>query len=147
MAEVVISIVILAVALLGLTAAIIFHFTAGMHGSNYTEASTYARQMLEYALTNRLAFSSTLPLPATTGLNDGLGQSQPLNAAPFASLNLPTDDRFRRHIETRGSRTPSQLGASYNWKDDVRQISVTVQWRENGHPRALTLASMQRRLR
>ena len=147
LAEVLISVAILAVAILGLTSTILFHFSAGVHGSSYSEAATYARQLLEFSLTNRLAFASALPLAASSGINDAPGTTQPLNAAPFASISLPTDGRYTRHIETRSSRTPSQLGSLYNWKDDCRQVSVTVQWSENGNTRSLTLACLQRRLR
>ena len=152
LSEVLVSLSILTISLLGLAGTIAYASASGEHAANVTEASTYARELLEYTMVNNLAYSSspTFPLPASTGLNDSPGATEALNASPFDStsgLSLPASSRYQRHIQVLSSRLATEIGATYNWKDDVRQISVTIQWTENARPRSVTLASWQRRPR
>lgn len=147
--EVLISIVILTIALLGLAGAMSYGMTSGQHGSNITEALGYARQIEEYCRSNNSPFTlgtpTTLP-PATSGINDPIGTYEALNAAPFTStsgLNLPANSRYQRSIQCQFSNLSSEdtTSATYAWKTNVRQISVTIGWFENSARRTIQVSA------
>jgi type II secretory pathway pseudopilin PulG len=148
-AEVLLSILILSVALLGVAAAISLGMTSAQHGSYVTQAETYAREMLEYLTNNNYPFnaSTLLPVPSTSGINDPPGVNQPLAAPPLdvSGIVFPANTMFSRHITTISSIATTDPTATTGYKLDVRRISVTILWNENGKPRSVTLATFQRR--
>ena len=149
LAEVLVAVSILAVALLGTAAALHYGMQAVLHGSLMTEASTNARTLLEVMLAENRAFSSASLPTSSSGLNDTPGTTRALNAAPFnlADYHLASGSRYLRHIEVQDYAQPSDSAAAHAWKDDVRQISVSIFWTESGHDRSLTLRSFSRRPR
>lgn len=140
---------ILAVALLGTAAALHYGMQAVLHGSLMTEASTNARALLEVMLAENRAFSTTALPDSSCGFNDAPGVNRNLNAPPFhlADYRFEASSRYQRHIEIHNFTLSSDGAAARAWKDDVRQISVTVLWTESSRTRSLTLRSLCRRPR
>ncbi|MBT9584037.1 hypothetical protein IV102_11920 [bacterium] len=140
---------ILAVALLGTAAALHYGMQAVLHGSLMTEASTNARAMLEVMLAENRAFSTAALPDSSSGYNDAPGVNRNLNAPPFnlADYRFAASSRYQRHIETHNYTLSSDGVAAQAWKDDVRQVSVTVLWSESSRNRSLTLRSFCRRPR
>ena len=148
LAEVAVSIFVLTIALQGVAGAISFGGNADEHGRSVTEAQTYAREIMEFITSNNLAWSSTVTMPAaSTGLNDSAGTYQALSATPLTTsgINFPSDSPYRRHIEVTSSNCTTDTTNSAQWKLDVRQINVTIQWFEGGASRAIVLKTFQRR--
>jgi prepilin-type N-terminal cleavage/methylation domain-containing protein len=151
--EVMISVSILTIALLGLAGALSFGASSGQISADTTQATTIARRMIEYSIAQDIPFTVSSLLPtSSSGINDSTSpyQTEPLNAAPFdatSPLTFSSDDLgfYIRHIETVSSRAATELGPSYNWKDEVRQISATILWTRNGTQRHTTLTSFVRR--
>lgn len=147
-AELLIAFFILAVALLGTTAALHFGMTTSRHAALMTEASGHARALMQMMLSENRAFSSSALPASTTGYNDLAGVTRPLNDPPFGMTDykLPAGSQYRRRIEVRNYKALADTSAAA-WKDDVRQVSVTVSWSERGRPHAITLVSFSRRPR
>lgn len=139
--EIAFSVGILSVVLLGTLASVHFGMKSQQHGRNMGEAGSYASRLLEIMVEENRAFA-TVSLPvASSGYQDAAATRQDLNAAPFsgASYGLPTDTRFKRNISVISCRGASELGTQYGWKDDLRQVTVSVYWWENKSERSVTL--------
>ena len=149
LAEVLVALSILAVALLGTAAALHYGMQAALHGSLMTEASTNARALLEVMIAENRPFASSNLPDSSSGYNDAAGVTRPLNAAPFnlADYHLEAASRYQRHIEVCHYTASGDSAAARAWKDDVRQVSVTVSWSESGRARSVRLTSFCRRPR
>ena len=147
--ELVSAVGVLAVALLGTASALHFGFQASKYGASFTQASGFARTLLEAMINENRAFSSTALPSSTSGLNDAPGVTRPLDEAPFQLLDyrLRGNPSFRRHIEVTNYSQASDPAAVRAWKDDLRQISVTIFWFEKGRQASLTLTGLARRSR
>lgn len=147
--ELVCAVGVLAVALLGTASALHFGFQASKHGALYTQASGFARTLMEAMLNENRAFSSTALPSSSSGLNDAAGVTRPLDEAPFhlASYKLRGYPTYRRHIEVTNFSLSSDPAAVRTWKDDLRQVSVTVSWTEKGRTASVTLTGIARRPR
>ena len=147
--EICFSVGLLSVALLATLATMHFGMASGEHGSNVSDASGHARQLLEIMLQENRAFSSAALPTAASGFNDAAGVTRPLNDVPFNSATylLPGNTRFSRHIEVLPCRQAAEGAGGFAWKDDLREVSVTVSWFENGHPRNVNLRSYCKRPR
>lgn len=134
--EVVISIAVLSIALLGTSAAVHYGMKSQTHGKLVSEAQSYADRIMTIMLERNLAHSQTT-LAALTGigLNDSSGARVALNASPLNSITdgLPSDTRYLRNISVRECRLPTETDGKYAWKDGLRQVTVTVYWKESGH--------------
>lgn len=149
LAEVLVALFVLSVALLGSTAALHYGLRSAGHGALVSEANTQARMLLELMLSENRAFASPgLPV-STSGTNDLPGVTRPLNDPPFGLTAYRLDDssRFRRHIEVRNYRAPSETDSSLAWKDDVREVRVEVSWQEGTRLESVSLFSFSRRPR
>ncbi|MBS2036915.1 prepilin-type N-terminal cleavage/methylation domain-containing protein [bacterium] len=139
--EVLISIAILAVAALGTSAAVHYGLRSQAHGKVVSEAQAYADRLMVSMLEQNLAFSSTSLPASSSGINDPASARVALNAAPFnnASYGLPANSRFTRNISVINCRQASESGGQYGWKDDIRQVTVKVYWKENSREGSVTL--------
>ena len=139
--EIAFSLGILSVVLLGTLASVHFGMTSQQHGRNLSEAGAYASRLLEIMIEENRAFASLALPEASTGYQDGPGDRRDLNATPFGSstYGFPTDSRFKRNISVISCRASGESGSQYGWKDDLRQVTVTVYWWENKRERAVTL--------
>ena len=147
--EVLLALFVMTVALLGTAAALHFSMGGVLHGSLVTEASSNARALLEVMLAENRAFSTSALPDSGSGLNDGPGVTRALNAPPFQlnDYQFSSSSRYQRHIEVQNYSRASDSGAARAWKDDVRQISVSILWTESSHPRSLSLRGLSRRPR
>ncbi|CAN0276981.1 unnamed protein product, partial [Phaeothamnion confervicola] len=134
LSEVVLSIFILSLALLGLVGAMHFGMTANQHASNITTALSYARQFIEYIRGGNLPFqlgtSSTLP-PSSSGINDVANTFVDLNTPIGASTNgLPVDPQFSRNIQCAFVNVTGEntVAPAYAWKANLREVIVTIRW-------------------
>jgi Tfp pilus assembly protein PilV len=145
--EILVSVSVLTVALLGTAASLHFGMQASMHGSYYTEASANCRQLLEVMLAENRAFATAGLPDSTSGYNDGPGVTRPLNDPPFnlSSYSLTNTTRYQRNISVIAYSQPADSSTVRLWKDGVRQITVTISWPESGHTRTVSLSSLARR--
>lgn len=148
-AELLIAFFVLAVALLGTVAALHYSVQGANHGTIYTEASANARAILEVMLSENRAFSTASLPPSNSGFNDAAGVTRPLNEAPFAlnEYRFSSSSRFRRRIEIREYTQVSDNAAARAWKNDLRQVTVTLFWTESNRQRSLSLVSLSRKPR
>ena len=149
MGEILVAIFLLSVALLGTAASLHYGTQAAMHGSYYTDASSNARMLLELMLAENRPFATASLPDSSSGYNDLAGVVRPLDDPPFnlADYRLQGAPRFRRHIEVRNYSQASDSAAMRAWKDDVRQVTVSISWTEGGRDRSLSLSSFARRPR
>jgi Tfp pilus assembly protein PilV len=149
LSEVLLSVFMLTVTLLGLAGAISFGASSAQHGTYVSQATTYAREILEYLTENNIPFtaSALLPVASSTGINDAVGVTEALAAPPLdvSGISFPKASMFARHINTISSISTSDPVSTTGYKLDVRQISVTISWDENSKPRSVTLTTFQRR--
>lgn len=147
--EICFSVGLLSIALLATLATMHFGMASGEHGSNVSDATGQAKQLLEIMLQENRAFSSVALPSSASGFNDAAGVTRPLNDVPFNSATylLPSNTRFSRHIEVLDCRQAGEVGGSYAWKDDLREVAVTISWFENGHQRSVNLRSYCKRPR
>lgn len=147
--ELVTAVAVLAVVLLGSAAALHYGMQASHHGGLTTEAGNHARTLMEIMLAENRAFATAGLPDSSSGINDAAGVTRELNAPPFqaSSYQLVSQQRFTRHIEVRNYALAGDAAAVKLWKDEVRQVAVSVHWNEGGRPHSLTLVSMCRRPR
>ena len=114
-----------------------------------SEASNHGRVIMEVMLAENRAFASSGLPDTSSGVNDGPGVSRELNAPPFqaSAYGLASKARFRRHIEVRNYSQVTDSASVRLWKDEVRQVSVTILWHEGGRQHSLEVISMSRRPR
>lgn len=139
--ELAFSVGILSVVLMGTLASVHFGMKSQQRGRNTAEAGSYASRLLEIMVEENRAFA-TVSLPSgASGLQDAASARQDVNANPFASSSygLPSGTRFKRNISVIPCRGSSETGSQYGWKDDLRQVTVTVYWWENKSERSVTL--------
>lgn len=148
LSEVILSIFVLSLALLGLVGAMHFGMTANQHAANITTALSYARQFVEYIRGGNLPFqlgtSSTLPL-SSSGINDAANTFVALDTPIGASTSgFPSDPQFSRNIQCTFVNVTGENTATpaYAWKANLREVIVTIQWSDNSHLRTLSLATM-----
>lgn len=132
--EVVFSIAVLSVVLLGSIASVHYGYQSQIHGKVESDGAAYASRLMELMLEQNLAFTYAALPPASSGFNDVASDRRNLNDAPFSStfynLGEPNAARFRRNITVNSTRSSSESGSTYGWKDDLRQVTVTVYWTE-----------------
>lgn len=144
--EILVSVSVLTIALLGTAASLHFGMQASMHGSYYTEASANCRQLLEIMLAENRAFATTGLPDSSSGYNDGPGVTRPLNDPPFnqSTYSLTSTTRYQRNITVTAYSQSTDSSAIRLWKDSVRQVTVTVSWPESGRTRTVSLSSLVR---
>ena len=139
--EIAFSVGILSVVLMGTLASVHFGMKGQQHGRILGEAGSYASRLLEIMVEENRAFAGvTLPV-SSSGFQDAAATRQDLDASPFNSstYGLPCGTRFKRNISVISCRGASESGTQYGWKDDLRQVTVSVYWWENKSERSVTL--------
>lgn len=130
--EIAFSLGILSVVLMGTLASVHFGMKSQQHGRYLGEAGSYASRLLEMMVEENRAFS-TVSLPvSSSGYQDAPTARQELNSPPFDSsaYGLPAGTPYRRNISVICCRASAESGTQYGWKDDLRQVTVTVYWTE-----------------
>lgn len=139
--EITFSVGILSIVILGTLASVHFGMKSQQHGRNLAEAGSYAARLLEIMAEENRAFSGiSLPV-AGSGYQDAPTARQQLDAPPFNSsiYKMPSASRFRRNISVIACRTSGESGTQYGWKDDLRQVTVSIYWFENQRERSVSL--------
>lgn len=132
--EIIIATAVLAIGILGVMATFIFGTQATGTGKRTSEATNYARMILESIRINPtdVEGSGASLFPSNlTGLNDSEGDRVTLEAAPFNSAGLPTGTSFKRNVQV---TYPSAA---------IAQIRVRVFWTEREHERSVELIALQ----
>lgn len=130
--EIAFSMGILSVVLLGTLASVHFGMKSQQYGKSLGEAGSHASRLLEIMVEENRAFSS-VSLPATgSGFQDAPATRQELNAPPFngTAYGIPAGTEYKRNISVMACRGSSESGTQYGWKDDLRQVTVSVYWTE-----------------
>jgi type II secretory pathway pseudopilin PulG len=134
-----IAIVVLAVGILGVFASFAYGVNSVRYGGRVTEASNYARQLVELVRTRNLPFAGACPPASTSGYNDPAGTRRDLNAAPFAN-DLPANTGFTRQIRIeRVSNDPA------DYRYEIARITVTVYWYEKSKEKKVEVTALHRR--
>ncbi|MFN8609775.1 MAG: type II secretion system protein [Vulcanimicrobiota bacterium] len=139
--EITFSVGILSIVILGTLASVHFGMRSQQHGRNLAEAGSYAARLLEVMVEENRAFASVSLPTSTSGFQDAADVRQALDASPFnsSSYGLPSGSRFKRNISVIACRAVSESGTQYGWKDDLRQVTVTIYWWENQRERSVSL--------
>lgn len=144
--ELLIAMGVIAVGLLGVAASLTFGSRQSGHGEKMLIATNQARILIESLdgqnlVSNPPLAGNNLP-PATSGVNDGLGDRRPLTAAPF---NNPADhpdilpgvlDQYTRRIRL------SRRGTAGTPGEFLVNAEVTVFWKEKGVERSVTTTAV-----
>lgn len=142
LAEVLISISVIAIGLLGTLAALSYGVRGQKVSGDYTLATNYARQLIELVRVRNLDWQDPLPAGLVDtvgggGLDDPTTQTRPLGSAPFQAdfVGLNTvDQNFRRSIQiARVSNVPTD----YRYR--IKQITVSVYWWDKRKLKRLTM--------
>lgn len=139
--EITFSVGILSIVILGTLASVHFGMKSQQHGRNLAEAGSYASRLLEIMAEENRAFSGVSLPVASSGYQDAPTARQQLDAAPFngSSYGTPSGSRFRRNISVIACRASGESGTQYGWKDDLRQVTVSIYWFENQRERSVSL--------
>ncbi|MBS2038892.1 type II secretion system protein [bacterium] len=139
--EITFSVAILSIVLLGSLASVHYGMKSQQYGRNMSEAGSYASRLLEIMAEENRAFSTVSMPVSSSGYQDAPSARQQLDAAPFngSSYGLPANSRFRRNISVIACRAAGESGTQYGWKDDLRQVTVSIYWYENQKERSVSL--------
>lgn len=143
--ELAVAIVVLAIGILGVFASFAYGLQSANHSARLSEAVNYSRQLVELIRVRNLPFQhDRLPPPVGSGINDAdkttWEQLSALEAAPFAH-DIPPHTGFRRRILV--GPVPGSGGSDY--RSNLAEIRVSVQWIERGQVREVEMVGHHRR--
>jgi len=141
--EVLVAMAVLTIGILAVCSVFAMGLRAEGQGGRITEATNYARQLIDLMRVNNKAFSGTnggVP-DSSSGVNDGASTRAALDAPPFGNGLMPAGTLYRRNIQVKTTGS----GATGDYRNDLRQITVTVYWTDHGSERGITLLALARR--
>ncbi|MBI3927151.1 MAG: prepilin-type N-terminal cleavage/methylation domain-containing protein [Armatimonadetes bacterium] len=139
--EILIAVAVLAIGILGTYSSFAWGTLSAHYGSEVSEATMYARQLMEIIRSQNLAFQDAPDLPdAASGLNDNPTDRVALNAVPHGSFGvLPADTRFTRNIRV------ERLSSNVNdHRYNIFRVTVTIYWNRQGVEKEVKLMSYAR---
>ncbi len=128
--EVMISIVIIAIALAGVTSALVYGVKHSQTGREVSDSTQLARSLFEYMqVTGQIDSLGPGDWPDdTTGINDDPEERRLLNSSPFGGMDIRPDliARYRRNISIeRMSNDPN------SHEHLLARVVVRVYWKES----------------
>lgn len=123
LSELLISIAIGAIALLGTLATLTYARRSTEHGEKMTQAIAYCRQLCEIVRSEGLAYAYGIPPTAGSVINNDSKVALNSGNGPFAAM--PDDPNFMRTIVT-------EQVANSGYEQNLLRITVTVYWAERG---------------
>ncbi|MEW6280563.1 MAG: prepilin-type N-terminal cleavage/methylation domain-containing protein [Candidatus Eremiobacterota bacterium] len=125
--EMLISVLILTIGMLGVIGALTFGLRASSVSGTTSDAVNYSRQIIETIRVQNLDWGGVITSDPASARTD-------LNAPPFASL--PSNTNLRRNIQfSRVSGNPSDY--EYN----LYQIRVSVYWFDRGNEKSVSMCA------
>lgn len=135
--EVLFAILVLAVGILAVSSAMGYGLRGGNQGARITEATGYARRLIDEVRTR--------DLPFVTPINDAPSARVALNAAPFGGASaLPANTNMTRNISMSLLKA-AKTGAPDDYKADLAEITVRVYWWEKHAEKFVELKAVHRR--
>lgn len=138
--EVMISIAVIAIALLGTMAALTYGIRGMTVSGKNTVALNHARQIIEMIRVKNLAWQPNAPPLNSSNLNDSSSARVALEAPPF-SADFPAGSGFTRNISI---QRVSLSSADYRY--NIMQAIVTVYWWDHEAERKVVQISHLTRL-
>lgn len=138
--EIAITIVVLAIGILGVLASFTFSVESTRHGARTSEAVGYARQLIEYLRAGGMAFPLDAVDPAL--LNDPSTEwnaLKPLEHGRYSTA-VPHGTGFRRAVQIRRVTDDSS-----DYRYEIAEIEVTVYWQDKNRLRQVRLMAQQRK--
>jgi len=130
--EVLIVIIVVALALLGTIASMTFGLKSSKQAERLSEATNYARESIGLVRDQGLAWAT----PLDAALNDSESTRRDLNAAPLTAM--PAGTNMKRNIQVLQGTGPGELA-------NVARVRVRVYWTIDGHEKSVELVAFQRR--
>lgn len=135
--EVLFAILVLAVGILALASAMAYGLRGGDEGARMTEATGFARRLIDEVRSRNLPFS--------TPINDAASARVALNAAPFGGASgLPNNPGMTRNL-TMTLLKATKTGASDDYKNDLAEITVRVYWWDKNAEKFVEFKGLHRR--
>lgn len=136
--EVLISVVVLTIGLLGVMGSLTFGLRASAYSGTTSEAVNCARQILERIRLQNLAWSDNVIPPDTVGLADTASDRRAIEAPPFQAMTPSRN--LRRNIQM---HRVSMVASDPNY--NLMQVQVTIYWFDRGSEKSVALCAFQRR--
>ncbi|MBI3925714.1 MAG: prepilin-type N-terminal cleavage/methylation domain-containing protein [Armatimonadetes bacterium] len=134
--EILITVAVVAIALLGVIAALTFGVRSADHAERMTEATHHARRLIGLIRSQGMAANGAVWDNLDPNLDDAEGTRRELNQTPFDG-QMPEGTNMRRNVQiTQG------LGGDM---DDVARIRVRVFWTIRGEEKKVEIVGFQRR--
>ena len=130
LAEVIVAMGVMAIALMALAGAVIYSTRMEGRAGRATEALHYANQMID--------LSKLYNLPKVAPINDPPSARRTLNAPPF-DQDIYANDVFRRNLKM----TWVNSGAS-DYRNELYQADVTIYWYERTKEESLHVTGLHR---
>lgn len=121
LSELLISIAISSIALLGTLAMLTYARRSTEHGEKMTQAIAYCRQLCEIVRSEGLAYAYGIPPSSGSVINNSTMVALNSGGGPFGAL--PDDPAFRRTIVT-------QQVNNTGYEQNLLKVTVTVYWAE-----------------
>lgn len=138
--EIAITIVVLAIGILGVLASFTFSVESTRHGARTSEAVGYARQVLEYLRAGGMAFPlDAIDQALLTAPSADWNALKPLEEGRFNTA-VPPGTGFRRAVQIRRvTDDPS------DYRYEIAELEVTIYWLDKDRLRQVRLMAQQRK--
>ena len=130
LAEVIVAIGVLAVALMAIAGAVIYSTRMEGRAGRATEALHYANQIID--------LSKLYNLPKVAPIHDPPAARRPVNAPPY-DQEIYANDLFRRNV-----RMTWVNSSSGDYRNELYQVDVTIYWFERSKEESLHVAGLHR---
>lgn len=132
--EVLFAILVLSIGILALSGAMAYGLRGGKQGARSTEATGYARRLVDEVRSRNLPFVAPI--------NDAAADRVPLSNAPFGGASgMPANTAMTRNISMNLLKA-AKTGDATDYRNDLAQVVVRVYWfdehtEKHVEPRAL----------
>lgn len=138
--EIAVTIVVLAIGILGVLASFTFSVESTRHGARTSEAVGYARQLIEYLRAGAMAFPLDSVDPALLHPPSSNWRDLPLLEEGRYNLVVPANTGFRRAVQIRRVTDDPN-----DYRYEIAEIEVTVYWLDKDRLRSVRLMAQQRK--